>query len=97
MINVPTVRTRQCRFPTTNWGRETALPYPPRLRLLAINYFEAGKRHCRVRPCYYALRLKKPGFLRSSVAATKYSRKKPGFWVPVLSPNFKKILHRELK
>ncbi|WP_333458774.1 hypothetical protein [Microcoleus sp. Pol10D4] len=41
--------------------------------------------------------IKETGFFSESVAATKYYRKKTDFWVAVLSPNFKKIWHRELK
>ncbi len=41
---LPEIRTRQCRVPTIDRGRETALP-SPRLSLQSI---AVGKRHCRV-------------------------------------------------
>ena len=57
----------------------------------SYDYFEVGKRHCRVRLAITPI--KETGFFIESVELTKYYREKPGFWVPVLSPSFKKVLH----
>ncbi|MEG4011438.1 MULTISPECIES: hypothetical protein [unclassified Microcoleus] len=48
----PEIRRRQCRFPTILfWGRDTALPFPEKSRLvhgIAVSRkVTAGTRHCR--------------------------------------------------
>ena len=41
---LPEIRTRQCRVPTIDRGRETALPCP----LLSLPSIAVGTRHCRL-------------------------------------------------
>ncbi len=63
---LPKVRTRQCRFPTINRGRETALPFPPRVAKV---------------PCPTLLQLEKPGFYLIC-GYDEISRKKTRFLEP---------------
>ena len=81
---LPKVRTRQCRFPTINRGRETALPCPPSHRdgvvPRKLRLFESRETAL---PCPPLLRLKKPGFLSNLWLRRSIIVKKPGFWNPM--------------